>query len=988
MRGRYKFKSKFWSWIVILFLFSLASQAWSRPSYYAKIKSGFPVDVNGWIKNSSPVLADLDGDGKKEIIVGTDTGYIYVCNSTGTILAQYNTGTPISSSPSVGDINNDGQMEIVVSTGSYGIVDSNGAVYAFDQNLNLLPGWPQYSFDKDKNGYTDGFNSTPALGDLDNDGDLEIVVGGFDMRIHVWHHDGRKMQNWPLFVYDSTGSSPALGDIDNDGSLEIIIGVDAHEQASVGTLDGGYIHVFDRFANEKPGFPKYIDQIVQSSPALGDINNDGYLEIVVGTGIYSGPGNGYEGKGKAVYAFDKDGNQLWKAETGGYMFSSPALGDIDGDGNLDVAIWSQDGNLYAFDGRSGSPLPGWPVKAKDGWGYTYTTQGNSPVLADYDGDGQADVFLGLGWEVIIIKSDGSFITNDGNHDNDPAHPSFYTSYSVGGSPAIGDIDGDNFLDIVIGSAVNDPSQGRIYVWETEKTLSSLPWPMLRQNASHNGVYPKDLIYDSAVVSSNIPPQLATGQYFNAVIKIKNTGTIDWSPDEGISLSIVGSSDPLYPNGNKIALPYQVPPGSTVTFTIKLHAPSTSGYYETKWRMVQEDGIGWFGAQVYKKVKVGTQPSFYVLGSQLGSKGIYEGGLAPPFSSYPDFSNWPAAQALKVSVYDKRGFQMLDSTGAVWTGGNAQLLGSQATQQPPARELGLLQSGIGFYVMDGYGNFYGYDGGIPVSFSPAPPTFSSDIARSFALTKDDKGVYVLDGYGNVYTGGTASPLTPATPTFSSDIAKKIKLTSDGKGYYVLDAYGNVYAGGAAQPIDPPPGAGIPWDQDRARDFELTEDGKGYYLLDKYGNIYAAGTAPPITINLTPTWSSDIARDLELIDSANFSVEIKTGSTQYSLGSPVDTKVSITSGPFQGKVDVYLALVRPDGSYECLTGMNTFSGILNTPYSIVQGWKPVDLSDLTIFNVPVGETAGTYTWYLIFCSAGSNVLDPDNWIIWNSASFSVQ
>jgi hypothetical protein len=293
----------------------ITSEAWGVPNNQATLKSGFPVDVTG-SAYSSPNIVDLDGDGKQEIIIGTGAGYIYVIDSAGAILARYNTTVPIESSPSVGDINNDGQLEIVVSTGGYACAFScHAAVYAFDKDLNVLPGWPQYSIDFYDLGKNPGFISTPALGDLDKDGDLEIVAASFDQYIHVWHHDGTKMTNWPRWCYETQSSSPALADIDKDGFLEIIIGVEAHlwypvwpageEKPDTPTLDGGYVYVLDRFANNKPGFPQYVDQIIQSSPAIGDINNDGFLEIVVGTGAY------YPGVGYGVYAFDKNGNQLW-----------------------------------------------------------------------------------------------------------------------------------------------------------------------------------------------------------------------------------------------------------------------------------------------------------------------------------------------------------------------------------------------------------------------------------------------------------------------------------------------------------------------------------------------------------------------------------------------------------------------------------------------------------------------------------------------------
>ncbi|NIV29642.1 MAG: hypothetical protein GWN58_09070, partial [Anaerolineae bacterium] len=48
-----------------------------------------------------------------------------------------------------------------------------------------------------RDGYVDGFYSSPSLGDLDGDGDLEIVAGSWGQHVYAWHHDGTLVAGWP-----------------------------------------------------------------------------------------------------------------------------------------------------------------------------------------------------------------------------------------------------------------------------------------------------------------------------------------------------------------------------------------------------------------------------------------------------------------------------------------------------------------------------------------------------------------------------------------------------------------------------------------------------------------------------------------------------------------------------------------------------------------------------------------------------------------------
>ncbi len=186
--------------------------------------------------------------------------------------------------------------------------------------------------------------STPAIGDVDGDGKNEVAWGGLDANVYLVNGaTGANKTGWPHFVRDTIFSSPALADLSGDGRLEVIIGVDAHKEGSpFNTPNGGCLHVFQYDATELPGFPQCVDQVIASSPAIGDINGDGKPEIVVGTGNYWNSSNNGTGVSPAhvVYAFKCDGNQAsgWPVAVDGQVATSPAIGDIDGDGTPDVVV--------------------------------------------------------------------------------------------------------------------------------------------------------------------------------------------------------------------------------------------------------------------------------------------------------------------------------------------------------------------------------------------------------------------------------------------------------------------------------------------------------------------------------------------------------------------------------------------------------------------------------------------------------------------------
>ena len=417
--------------VLLVLVPTLTRPAAAMPDF----QPGFPATLNGSsVRASSVALADLTGDNLPELVVGGTDGVVHAYTGTGAVLWDFDTGSmAIEAKAAIADIDGDGFNEVVISAGSTTTPNADGGLYVISHDGNLQCTF-ETNDDGDADAFLEGIYSSPALADLDgNDsGLLEIAFGAWDRFVRVINHDCTIV--WAQNVVDTTWSSPAIGDIDRDGQLDVVIGVASDDEpAPNGELEGGILHAFNGATGaELAGFPIQIDETIQSSPALGDLTGDGNLDIVVGTG------------------------RCWADPICAPDGPNPGVGEY-------INAWDHNGN----------ELPGWPVDVPNSYAFS------SPALGDLDGDGDLEVVINT-----IDPDDsqaGMVYALNANGSNVPGWPVLPTTpadgmgnvrhTSTGAGPVLADVTGDGDLEIIL------PSSFELVIWDrfgNQLTRDSLP----------------------------------------------------------------------------------------------------------------------------------------------------------------------------------------------------------------------------------------------------------------------------------------------------------------------------------------------------------------------------------------------------------------------------------------------------------------------------------------------------------------------------------
>ena len=472
----------------------------------------------GWAVGTA---GDVNGDGYSEVIVAA-YGYTNGQTNEGRVFVYHGSATGLSTAAdwwaesdqdsawfgtsvrTAGDVNGDGYSDVMVGAPLYDNGETDeGRAYVYHGSASGLSASATWTAEGDQNDASFG-RSVGTAGDVNGDGYSDVIVGASSFtngqmdegRAYVYHGGATGLSTSPAWTAESDQDSAwfgysvgTAGDVNGDGYSDVIVGAIGYDN---GQADEGGAFVYHGAASGLSATAAWTAESDQdeadfghSVGTAGDINGDGYSDVIVGAPWYD---NGQSGEGRAFVYHGAAGGlaaaHTWSAEgnqDGAILgISVGTTGDVNGDGYSDVIVGAygysngqtDEGMAYVYHGSAAglAASPAWTAESdQDGaqFGSSVATAG------DVNGDGYSDVIIGAWHYDNGQDEEGRAYVHHGSAGGLAAAPAWmaesdqvgaWFGQSVG---TAGDVNGDGYSDVIVGAPYYDNGQdreGRAYVY--------------------------------------------------------------------------------------------------------------------------------------------------------------------------------------------------------------------------------------------------------------------------------------------------------------------------------------------------------------------------------------------------------------------------------------------------------------------------------------------------------------------------------------------